>query len=179
MRKWLTSTLRSTRSLYLLPDGPAAVPGYAVLQAVLVQRRRWAVGQMVLGGQRQLVLIRPAGGVLVLHVLHYPELVRACPVPVTRRPAAAEELHLAGLLLDAASQAVDWSAYRDETAAELRAVVEAKLQGATGEAAAPTAVILPLKEALQQSVAALALPTAAEPAAGAAPARRPRKRRRA
>ena len=33
------------RSLYLLPDGPAAVHGYLVLHAVLVQRDRWALGR--------------------------------------------------------------------------------------------------------------------------------------
>ena len=69
------------RSLYLLPDGPAAVHGYLVLHAVLVQRDRWALGKIVLGGQRQVALVRPTTDVLVLHVLHYPELVRACPAP--------------------------------------------------------------------------------------------------
>src|SRR5207302_8466353 len=61
--------LYAGRHLYLLPDGPAAVPGYAVLQAVMVQRGRWAVGQLALGGQREAVLVRPAGGLPVLHGL--------------------------------------------------------------------------------------------------------------
>ena len=54
----LDPVLYSGRSLYLVPDGPAAEPGYAVLHAVLVQRQRWALGRMVLGGHRQIVLIR-------------------------------------------------------------------------------------------------------------------------
>ena len=45
--------LFSGRSLYLLPDGPAAAHAYAVLQAVFVQRGRWALGRLVLSGQRQ------------------------------------------------------------------------------------------------------------------------------
>ena len=69
------------RSLYLLPDGPAAVHGYLVLHAVLVQRDRWALGKIVLGGQRQVALVRPTTDVLVLHVLHYPDLC----VPARRR----------------------------------------------------------------------------------------------
>jgi non-homologous end joining protein Ku len=40
------------------------------------QRQRWALGRMVLGGHRQVVLVRPADTTLVLHVLHYPEHVR-------------------------------------------------------------------------------------------------------
>jgi DNA end-binding protein Ku len=170
--------LYAGRSLYLLPDGPAAMHGYLVLHAVLVQRGRWALGQMVLGGQRQVVLVRPTTGVLVLHVLHYPELVRACPAPgASPRPTTPQELQLAGQLVDAASGAVSWSEYRDETSAELRALVEAKLQGQGIEAPAPALKILPFLEALQQSVATL------PPSKGAqqneAPAPRPRKRRRA
>ena len=41
---------------------------------------------MVLGGQRQVVLVRPAGTILVLQVLHYPEQVRACPRRAPARP---------------------------------------------------------------------------------------------
>jgi non-homologous end joining protein Ku len=75
---------------------------------------------MVLGGHRQVVLVRPAGTVLVLHVLHYPEQVRVCPQPV--RPLAkepAEELCLAGMLIEAAGGKVDWTAYPDQAAQEV------------------------------------------------------------
>jgi non-homologous end joining protein Ku len=136
--------------------------------------------RLILSGQRQVVLVRPTGTVLVLHVLHYPELVRACPLPLqpsNNHPGTPEETHLAGLLVDAVSGAVVWADYRDESAAELRALVEAKLQGQTPTAeAAP--VILPLLAALQQSVAATQ-PVAAAAPAGAEPAPRKRGRRRA
>jgi DNA end-binding protein Ku len=172
--------LYAGRSFYLHPDGPAALHGYAVVHAVMVQRGRWALGQMVLGGQRQVVLMRPTTGVLVLHVLHYPELVRACSAPgASPRPTTPDELQLAGQLVDAASEAVSWSVYRDETAAELRALVEAKLQGQGIESPASAPQILPFLEALHQSVATLRPPKAEEPPANEAPAPRPRKRRRA
>ena len=57
----LDPVLYSGRSLYLVPDGPAAEPGYALLCAALVQQQRWAIGRMVLGGHRQIVLVRPSG----------------------------------------------------------------------------------------------------------------------
>lgn len=168
--------LFSGRSLYLLPDGPAAVHGYGVLQEVMAARSRWGVGQMVLSGQRQVVLVRPIGQVLVLHVLHYPELVRAWPAaPPSSRAALDAELDLAGQLLDAASGPVSWSSYRDETAAEMRALVEAKLQGRSASTE-PEPVLLPLLEALQQSLAAT---NGTPEVAAAAPAPRQRKRRRA
>src|SRR5215831_10919731 len=94
----LDPLLFAGRSLYLVPDGKAAEPGYGVLRTALAQHQRWALGRMVLGGHRQVVLVRPASTNLVLHVLHYPEQVRVCPQtvwPLEKEPA--EELRLAGM----------------------------------------------------------------------------------
>ena len=115
------------------------------------------MGRLVLSGHRHLVLLRPAGTLLLLHVLHYPETVRAAARPSQGRcgPGPAE-MQLAAQLIDAASGPVDWSAYPDRTTEELRALVEAKIQGQVPQPAESTAVVLPLLEALQQSVAHLA-----------------------
>ena len=151
----LDPVLYSGRSLHLVPDGPAAEPGYAVLHAALVQRQRWALGRMVLGGHRQIVLVRPSGAALALQVLHYPEQVRSCPLAALRMPdKAGEELRLAGLLIDAAGGTIDWSAYRDQAAQELKSLIEAKLAGQPVATLEPERAILPLLEALEQSVAA-------------------------
>jgi non-homologous end joining protein Ku len=168
--------LFSGRGLHLLPDGPAARHAYAVLCRAMAERSRWAVGRMVLGGQRQVVLIRPAGSVLVLHVLHYPELVRACGFSgYSPADATGEELLLAGQLIDAASGAVDWASYRDETAQELRVLIEAKIQGRSAEEeSAP--LILPLLQALQQSVAATPAGAVEVPARRKTPTARKRQR---
>ena len=149
----LNPLLFAGRSLYLVPDGPAAEPGYGVLRLALAKRQRWALGRMVLGGQRQVVLVRPADTSLVLHVLHYPEHVRVCPQtvwPMKQEPE--EELRLAGMLIDAADGKVDWTAYADQSAQELKTLIEAKLAGQPVEAAAPPRTILSLLDALQQSV---------------------------
>jgi DNA end-binding protein Ku len=148
--------LFSGRSLHLLPDGVAAERAYDVLRESLVRKGRWAIGRLVLSGQRSVALLRPAGTLLVLHVLHYPEAVRAAARPTDGRSgASAAELQLAGQLIDAASGPVDWSAYPDRGAEELRALVEAKVQGQAPRPAEPPAVVLPLLEALQQSIARL------------------------
>src|SRR5436853_318722 len=68
----LDPALFSGRSLYLTPDGPAAQPAYRVLAQALRQRRRAALGRLVLSGRRQLALVRPAGRLLALHLLHFP-----------------------------------------------------------------------------------------------------------
>jgi DNA end-binding protein Ku len=172
----LDPLLLSGRGLHLLADGPAAAFAYGVLVAAMTERGRWAVGRMVLGGQRQVVLVRPAGTLLVLHVLHYPEAVRGgAALPGPQLPGAdSEELRLAGQLIDAASGRVDWSAYRDETAQELRALVDAKVQGLRPEDE-PVPVVLPLLQALQQSVAGT---VAGAAGAASGPAAAPRKRGR-
>ena len=139
--------------MYLVPDGPAAEPGYGVLRLALARRQRWALGRMVLGGHRQVVLVRPADTTLVLHVLHYPEHVRVCPQtvwPMKQEPE--EELRLARMLIDAADGKVDWTAYPDQTAQELKTLIEAKLAGQPAKAAAPPRTILSLLDALKQSV---------------------------
>ena len=151
----LDPALFSGRSLYLLPDGPAAERGYQVLCDTMRQRRRWAIGRVVFGGHRNVVLVRPANTTLVLHVLHYPEQLRACPAaPASENHAPAEEHRLAGLLIDAATGTVEWKAYQNESAAELRALIEAKLQGQEPHADAPAIAVLSLLEALKQSVGA-------------------------
>ncbi len=149
----LDPLLFAGRSLYLVPDGPAAEPGYGVLRIALAQRQRWALGRMVLGGHRQVVVLRPADTALVLHVLHYPEHVRVCPHTV--RPPAnepTEELRLAGMLIEAAGGKVDWTAYPDQGAQELKALIEAKLAGQPAALREPPRMIVSLLEALKQSV---------------------------
>jgi len=89
----------------------------------------------------------------------------------------AAEQDLAGKLIDASTQPIDWSAYRDDRAEQLTALVEATLQGRSltpvVEARAPA---LPLLEALQQSVAAALRDQA--PADAVASRGRPRKKPR-
>jgi DNA end-binding protein Ku len=172
----LDPLLFAGRSLYLVPDGPAAETGYGVLRTALVQWQRWALGRMVLGGHRQVVIVRPAGTTLVLHVLHYPEQVRVCPQtvwPLAKEPA--EELRLAGMLIEAAGGKVDWTVYPDQAAQELKALIEAKLAGQAAEVSSPAPTILPLLEALQQSVGAQSGKDTAPPVKVKTPRKRARR----
>jgi non-homologous end joining protein Ku len=63
-----------------------------------------------------------------------------------------EELRLAVMLIEAADGKVDWTAYPDQTAQELKTLIEAKLAGQSAEAVAPPRTILSLLDALKQSV---------------------------
>ena len=155
--KELDPALFSGRTLYLMPDGLAAQHAYAVLAQVLVQRQKWALGRVVLGGHRVLALVRPSGSLLALHVLHFPEQLRAASaLPPLAHPevVSPEEQQLAGLLIDAACQPVRWPEYQDDSAEQLRKLIQAKLEGRTLAAPLPEEIaILPLVDALKRSVA--------------------------
>ena len=151
--------LYAGRTLYLLPDGLAAQPAYAILADALVTRGKWALGRVVLSQRRQLALVRPAGRILALHVLHHAEHVRpASALDGDLRPASvsAVERQLAAQLVDAGSQPFAWSDYRDDTVAQFTALIEAKLRGqppATPAEEEPP--VLNLLAALQESVKAV------------------------
>ena len=104
------------RSLYLVPDGVAARHPYALVAEALRAGNKWALGRVVLSVNRQLVLIRPRGRLLVLDVLHYPREVRVArtwEAELGDHAASPEELRLIRTLIDSASGPVDWSSYRD------------------------------------------------------------------
>src|SRR6516164_3067197 len=146
------------RSLYLLPDGTAAQHPYGVLVAALRQSLKAALGRVVLSGSRQLLLVRPAGKLLAMDILHYPAQVRqasAWESDLTAGVAAPAEQELAAQLIALSSGPLDWSRYWDTSAEELACLLQTKIaeQPAAVPADEPVAV-LQLLDALKQSVAA-------------------------
>ena len=144
------------RSLYLLPDGLAARHPYGVIADALQRESKWALGRVVLSVNRQLVLVRPMGRLLVMDVLHYPSEVRmpaAWEADLRTGAATTEEVRLIRMLLEAGSAPLDWRRYRDVTADELTALIKAKVAGRR-LAAPPEEPVeaLHLLDALKQSV---------------------------
>ena len=109
-------------------------------------------------------MVRPSGQLLALHVLHFPEQLRsadALPPLSPSEVASPEEQHLAGLLIDAATKPIPWSDYRDDSAEQLRTLIQAKLEGRTLTAPVPEEIpILQLVDALKRSVAQALQPEA-------------------
>jgi DNA end-binding protein Ku len=145
------------RSLYLLPDGVAAQHPYGVLAEAMQQAGQGALGRVVLSSQRQLVLVRPCGHLLVLDVLHYPAQVRshAGYAAELACPATTEaERTLVRQLLALASAPLDWGRYPDRRAEELAILIQAKIAQQPPAAPAEEPVVLNLLDALKRSVAA-------------------------
>jgi DNA end-binding protein Ku len=169
-------TFFAGRSLHLVPDGVAAQHPYGVLAEALQRSGKAALGRVVLSSQRQVVLVRAAGRVLVLDVLHYPAQVRMSAAWEADLPASAAtdvERDLAGQLIALASGAPDWARYRDTNAEELAALIEAKIAQQPPVAPAEEPVVLHLLDALKESVAAARNGNAS----AAAKVRKPRGRR--
>jgi DNA end-binding protein Ku len=149
-------SLFSGRSLYLLPDGFPAQHAYSVLAETMCRRSKWALGWVVISGRRDLVLVRPVSRLLVMHVLHFPALIR--PIASYEndlRPVSAseEELELATRLIDSACREAMWHDYRDDTSEKLLALIEAKIQGReVAPVPAEEVPILQFLDALKQSV---------------------------
>jgi DNA end-binding protein Ku len=151
-------TFFAGRSLYLVPDGPAAQHPYGVLVEAFGRAGRAALGRVVLSNQRQLALVRAAGRLLILEVLYYPAQLRSPASWEAELPtcvATEAERELAGQLIALASGPVDWTRYRDSSAEELAALIEAKrAQQPPSQQGAEEPVVLKLLDALKQSVAA-------------------------
>ena len=90
--------------------------------------------------------------------------------------ALGRSTKLAGLLVDSASgKAICWSDYRDDTAEQLKALLEARLQRQpVAEPAVEESPVLNLLDALRQSVASA---VDAQPTAKVAASRRPKRHR--
>ncbi len=146
----------SGRCLYLLPECSAAQRPYLLLAQAMREHRKWAVGRVAMSGHRQVVIVRPLGRVLAMDVLHDPGQLRSSnwlEAELQPLDASPEELQLAGMLIDSASGAVDWTQYRDDTPDKLAALVAAKVAGR--EVALPAEEplqVLKLLDALKQSV---------------------------
>ena len=121
------------RSYYLVPSGKVGQKPYAVLQKVMTEHERSAVGQVVFAGREQLVLLRPLDGLLAMTMLSYDSQVKK---PTSFEDEAPEveitdkELKLAESLVEASTaDHFDFSQYHDTYTSKLKELIEAKTSG--------------------------------------------------
>jgi DNA end-binding protein Ku len=167
------------KAYYLGPDKGGAKP-YALLTRALRETGRCALGRWAARGKQYIVMVRPVAEGLVMQQLLYAAEVRPISeVEIPKTEVRPAELALATQLIEQqAAVAFDPSAYADEVKARIEAAVQKKVEGqeiaVAEEAAAPTAQVIDLMEALRASLKKKA-PEAAKPAVQTA-ARKPPKR---
>ena len=178
--------LQVEKSYYLGPD-KGGDKAYRLLGEAMTAKGRVAVGRWSARGKEQVVLVRPYGkDGLVIHQLYYSNEMRAFSEIDTGATFtfSDKEHELAEKLIEElGTDSFDATKYTDSFSERVKSAVDQKVAGQeiTIAPEAPKAQIIDLFEALKKSLAdvqekggPLAGPKKTEPAAEAAPAKKPR-----
>ena len=168
---------------FLGPDEDAARP-YRLLVDALEEAGLAAVGQLVMRGKEQVLVMRPMHGTLVMHQLRTADEVRDVKdIPIPKATVSKEELALARQFIGSMKKdTFDVTKYRDAWQTRLKGLLSRKVKGGTLELDVPPAPQkqehVDLLEALRASLGKKAqanddAPAARKPAR-AAPHRRAR-----
>ena len=127
------------RSYFLEADGPGAKP-YVLLREALANANKVAVVKVALRSRESLALVRPAGELLMLHTLLWPDELRdgGFAAPPQDIKIAPGEIAMATSFIEQLTAPYDPEEFTDTYREALEAVVEAKLADAP-IAAAPAA----------------------------------------
>jgi DNA end-binding protein Ku len=174
------------RTYYLVPGTTAAQRRpYRLLLEAMRETGTGAIGRFVRSGRESLCLVRSRGDSLVLETLYLnedvysdAEIIEAVDTTEVKAP----ELELAHQIIDSLGGPFEPSALASSYRRDLRALLEAKLDGVelpeAEEAEAPAAPAVDLLEALKASVAA-AKTGGDKPIKSAAKAKKPAAKSRA
>jgi len=147
------------RTYYLLPEGAVGQKPYALLLRSMVDADVHGIGQVVISGREQVVLLRPMDGLLAMCVLAHDSRVKlpdAYKDDVVEQDLTEDELSLTKTLIDASRiEDFDYSKYEDTYTQRLTQLIQAKVDGEeiVEVADQEQPKILNLMEALKKSVA--------------------------
>lgn len=146
------------RMYYLMPSGANAAEPYALLEAAMERKKRWAVGQVVFAGREQLAIVRPLDGVLTMAMLNYDAEIRKPSEIKSEFTAARTEsrkLRLAEQLIDEWHEGkFDFSKYHDRYREKVQQAIEAKRKGVKIEVPEEEEPqVVNLMDALKKSIA--------------------------
>jgi DNA end-binding protein Ku len=175
------------RTYYLAPaSSEAQRRPYVLLLEAMKETGMAAVGKFVLWGKENLSLIRPHGDTLALETLFFAEDVRSraeIEDAVAETEVKDAELELARQVIDSLGGEWDPADFENEYRRDLRAMLEAKLEGReiSRPEPVPEAPVVDLMDALRKSVseAASRKKAAADGKAGAKTSRARSSRARA
>lgn len=121
------------RMYFLSPDGDQAREPYTVFLQALRKQERWGVGQVVMSGKDQLVLLRPYQDALHMALLNYEHEIRDPAKTVSalaKVPATDKKVKLAEQLVASwTDDKFDFSTYKDTYNDKMKALIDAKVRG--------------------------------------------------
>jgi DNA end-binding protein Ku len=92
------------RPYYIVPEDEYAVEGYQVIHAALKKEKRLGLGQIVMGGKEQLVVVGALDRGLAMYLLRYPEELRAAERYFGDLPANSDRPDMVDLALQLVSE---------------------------------------------------------------------------
>lgn len=143
------------KSYHVLPDGDVTKP-YALFRQAMRQRGQYAIAKVAMHNREHIVVIRPDGNELMLHTMFFADEIQQAEVKTGSEKFTAQELKLAGQLIDTLSGQFDPKKFHDEYRTNLERLIEQKQKGervtvSKSEKPAPVSNIL---DALRKSLAA-------------------------
>jgi len=127
----LDLVLLAGRSLCLAPANPLARRPFAAIHHALQHSGKWGVGRVVFSGKSQIIAVRPADEVLLLHTLYHPTQRRALLNPEGALVEVSQQ-NLQPLLriIRAGDGEIPWEDYQDDYERRLTVLIEAKVTAA-------------------------------------------------
>jgi len=151
------------RAYYLAPDGPDDGPAsqaYALM--VEAMDGKVGIGKLALYGREYLVAVGPQGHSLLLYTLHHTAELRPSPYAAALDAlytftARSPEYLLAQRIVAALTGPLNLSDFTDAYKADLRRLIDAKIAGQeiVEPAVSESVPVVNLREALEQSLAAV------------------------
>jgi DNA end-binding protein Ku len=144
---------------YVAPGNELAEEAFRVVRDALRQARKYALGQVVLGGRERIAALKPCGKGMVMETLRYGEEVRESQsyfADIDDAPADPEQLDLAKQLIKQKSSKFNPEKFKDHYDDAMRELIKAKLGDKNAkkviEEKRPTAQVINLMDALKKSL---------------------------
>jgi DNA end-binding protein Ku len=145
------------KAYYLEPDATGAKP-YALLRQALVEADRMAVVTVALRQRTTTAVLRVRGDTIVMQTMMWPDEIRTPDFAIEVDEVKDAEVEMARMLVETLAGDFDTSAFTDDYADAVQAVVQAKIDGGevtrTATSTRTSGEVVDLLAALQASVAA-------------------------
>ncbi len=141
-------------SYYLQPDEGGERP-YALLTQAMRETEYLGIAKVTMHNREYTVFLRPHESGIMLHTMYYEDEVRKMDAPKLNVEVKAAEVKIAHQLIDALAGTFDPSKFHDAYEANVKQLIQARLEGKEVEApaAAPKpGKVIDLMAALKQSL---------------------------
>lgn len=142
------------KSYHAIPDGDVIKP-YVLFRDAMKQRGQYAIAKVAMHNREHIVVIRPDGNELMLHTMFFTNEIQQVEVKTGSEKVSAQELKLAGQLIDTLTAKFDARKFHDEYQTNLERLIEQKQKGerVTVTKAAKPAPVVNILDALRKSLA--------------------------